>query len=145
VCKQAIVSINLITNPNLICVTLNHDNMLLLTEVNIDIRLHGYPKDHNLQENLWRIGHYRDLRNCIYNLSNTLGHQLFFFFFFFQITELLVFKGFQGWCVAHRITGILDFFHPPVFLIVETRCFGNWICLRPQVKEERRHLLSWTP
>jgi hypothetical protein len=34
----------------------------------------------------------------------------------------------------HRITGVLDFFHYPVFLRVETRRFGNWICFRPQVR-----------
>jgi hypothetical protein len=27
-----------------------------------------------------------------------------------------------------------DFFHRPVFLEVETRRFGKWICFRPQVK-----------
>jgi hypothetical protein len=24
-------------------------------------------------------------------------------------------KGFWRWCITHRITGILDFFHRPVF------------------------------
>jgi hypothetical protein len=38
--------------------------------------------------------------------------------------------------LIHRITGVLDFFHRPVFLGVETRRFGNWICFRPQVKGE---------
>jgi hypothetical protein len=39
----------------------------------------------------------------------------------------------------------MDFFQRPVFLGVETRRFGNWICFRPQVKGGRRHLLSWAP
>jgi hypothetical protein len=36
-------------------------------------------------------------------------------------------KGFWRWCIAHRGTGFLDFFHHPVFLGIETRCFGNWM------------------
>jgi hypothetical protein len=36
-----------------------------------------------------------------------------------------------------RITGVLDFSHRPVFLGVETRRFGNWICFHPQVKGEK--------
>jgi hypothetical protein len=35
--------------------------------------------------------------------------------------------------MVHRITGSLDFFHRPVFLGVEIRRLGKWICLRPQV------------
>jgi hypothetical protein len=45
--------------------------------------------------------------------------------------------GFWRWCTAHRITGVWDIFHRPVFLDVETRRFGNWICFRLQVKEEK--------
>jgi hypothetical protein len=37
---------------------------------------------------------------------------------------------------------VLEFFHRPVFLGVETRRFGNWICFRPQVKV--RPLISIT-
>jgi hypothetical protein len=44
--------------------------------------------------------------------------------------------------LIHRITGFLDFFHRPVFLEVETRRFGSWICFRPLVKDGRRHLLT---
>jgi hypothetical protein len=39
--------------------------------------------------------------------------------------------------VVHRITVFLDFSHRPVFLGVETRRFGNWICFRPQVNGEK--------
>jgi hypothetical protein len=42
--------------------------------------------------------------------------------------------------MAHRIIGISDFFHRPVFLGVETRRFGNWICFHPQVKNIRTQL-----
>jgi hypothetical protein len=47
------------------------------------------------------------------------------------------FKGFWRWCIAYRVTVFLDFFHRPVFLGVEIRRFGNWICFRPQVKGGR--------
>jgi hypothetical protein len=33
-----------------------------------------------------------------------------------------------------RISGFLVFVHRPVLLGVETRCFGNWIRFRPQMK-----------
>jgi hypothetical protein len=36
--------------------------------------------------------------------------------------------------IGNRVTRFLDFFHRPVFLGVETQCFGNWICFRPQVR-----------
>jgi hypothetical protein len=36
--------------------------------------------------------------------------------------------------ITHRITGVLDVFHRPVFFGVEARRFGNWISFRPQVK-----------
>jgi hypothetical protein len=36
---------------------------------------------------------------------------------------------------SYRVTGFSDFFHRPVFLGLETRRFGNWICFRHQVKE----------
>jgi hypothetical protein len=38
------------------------------------------------------------------------------------------------------ITGFSECFHRPVFLWVEGRRFGNWICFRHQVKGERRQL-----
>jgi hypothetical protein len=53
-------------------------------------------------------------------------------------------KGFWQWCITLRIPGFLDFVHSPVFLKVETQCFENCICFRPQVREGR-HLLSWVP
>jgi hypothetical protein len=43
--------------------------------------------------------------------------------------------GLIGSCsILHRITGLLDFFHRPVFLGVETRRFGNRVFFRSQVK-----------
>jgi hypothetical protein len=45
-------------------------------------------------------------------------------------------KGFWRWCEAHRISGVLDFFHRPVFLGVKSRHFGNF-CSRPQTKREK--------
>jgi hypothetical protein len=54
-----------------------------------------------------------------------------------------VLNAFETWTLApsegyrlrvHRITRFLDFFYRPVFLGVEKRCFGNWICFLPQVK-----------
>jgi hypothetical protein len=47
--------------------------------------------------------------------------------------------------LIHRISGGFDFSYRPVFLGIETRRFGNWICFRPRVKETRRNLLSWAP
>jgi hypothetical protein len=47
--------------------------------------------------------------------------------------------------LTHRVTGFLDFLYRLVFMGVETRRFGNFICFRPQVKGGRRHLLSWAP
>jgi hypothetical protein len=42
-------------------------------------------------------------------------------------------EGFWRWCMLYRIhRNFLDFFHCPVFQ--KTRRFGNWICIRPQVK-----------
>jgi hypothetical protein len=35
---------------------------------------------------------------------------------------------------SSELLGFLDFFHCLMFLWVETRRFGNWICFRPQVK-----------
>jgi hypothetical protein len=40
----------------------------------------------------------------------------------------------QNIITKHGVTGILDTFHRAVFLGVETRRFGNWICFGPQVK-----------
>jgi hypothetical protein len=37
----------------------------------------------------------------------------------------LDFKGFQRWCIVHRITGFLDVFHRPMFLGIQTRRFRN--------------------
>jgi hypothetical protein len=42
----------------------------------------------------------------------------------------------QLYLLGHIITGFLDFCHRPMYLGVETRRFGNWICFRPQVKRE---------
>jgi hypothetical protein len=36
--------------------------------------------------------------------------------------------------LLHRITGLSGFSHRPVFLGVESRRFGKWICFHPQVK-----------
>jgi hypothetical protein len=63
-------------------------------------------------------------------------------------------KWFWRWCITHRITGFLDFFHRLVFW--RTRGFGNWVCFRPQVKVgektptqlgplERANFNHWTP
>jgi hypothetical protein len=42
---------------------------------------------------------------------------------------------------SHRIAGVLDFIHRPDFNSYkkkekQTRRFGNWICFRPQVRED---------
>jgi hypothetical protein len=57
-------------------------------------------------------------------------------------------KEFWRWCIAHRITVFFFFyfFHRPVLFGVEIRRFGNWNCLRPQVKGGgRRYLVGWGP
>jgi hypothetical protein len=38
----------------------------------------------------------------------------------------------------------LGFVRRPEFKILETECFGNWICFRPQMRGGR-HLLCWVP
>jgi hypothetical protein len=42
-----------------------------------------------------------------------------------HVRDIVDFKWFWLWCIAHRITGVLDFFHRTVFLGVKTRRFGN--------------------
>jgi hypothetical protein len=43
----------------------------------------------------------------------------------------------QYYSLFHRITGVLGVSHRPVFLVEETRRFGNWIWFRPQVNTGR--------
>jgi hypothetical protein len=49
-----------------------------------------------------------------------------------------LFNGYSRWMIhfnlAHKITSFSEFFYRSVFLEVETRRLGNWICFRPQVK-----------
>jgi hypothetical protein len=47
---------------------------------------------------------------------------------------LLESEEFWRWCITLTITGFLDFFHCPEFWMLETQRFGNWVCLRSQVK-----------
>jgi hypothetical protein len=44
--------------------------------------------------------------------------------------------GFWWWCITHRDTGFSDFVHRPDLKLLKTQCFGNWICFRPQVRED---------
>jgi hypothetical protein len=43
--------------------------------------------------------------------------------------------GFRRWCITHRDTGFSDFVHRPDSKLLITQRFGNWICFRPQVRE----------
>jgi hypothetical protein len=38
--------------------------------------------------------------------------------------------------LINRDTGFSDFVHRPDSKLLKTQCFGNWICFRPQVRED---------
>jgi hypothetical protein len=44
--------------------------------------------------------------------------------------------GFWRWCITRRETGFSDFVHRPDSKLLKTQRFGDWICFRPQVRED---------
>jgi hypothetical protein len=77
--------------------------------------------------------------NMHHNVVLYIGRRIDAFSLYLRITSeieiaFVEFKRFWRWCIAHRITGFLDFFRRLGFLGVETRRFGNWIRFRPHGK-----------
>jgi hypothetical protein len=56
-----------------------------------------------------------------------------------DVTVFFISRFYRVLMMVHSIQNncVFNFFHRPVFLGVEIRCFGNWICFGPLVKGGR--------
>lgn len=59
-----------------------------------------------------------------------------------SVHKLCKSKGFWRWCVAIRLTAVLNIVHCFGYLLKNSQCFRNWICFHCQVKVGTRAAYS---